>query len=333
MDEQRFLVLRMSALGDIIHTLPAVCALRESFPKATIDWLVDRKWAPVLESNPCVDNVIAMERSSWRSVIAGVRRMRKAKYTVAIDFQSLYRSAILGRLSGAPLRLGFDAHYSRESGAALFYTRLVRPRRAHKIEHNLELVEAAGARGGEIRFPLPVVPKATEEVERILAEKGVREYFVLAPGGGWGSKCWPPERYGELHRGLVQRCGWRGVISYGPGESELAENVRRSGGSPEPLVEMFNLNQLIALLRRAKFLVAGDTGPLHLASALGTPVVGIYGPTDPARNGPYWPQDIVVRRAQPEETTYRRGRAPSRAMLAISVEDVLDAVERRLKNT
>ncbi len=332
MDEPRFLVLRMSALGDIIHTLPAVCALRESFPKATIDWLVDQKWLSILEGNPCVNNVITMDRASWGSVIAGVRRIRKANYTAAIDFQSLYRSAILGWLSGAPQRLGFDANYSRESGAALFYTSVTTPRRTHKVDHNLELVEAAGARASEIRFALPSSPEATEEVERILAAKGLSEYFVLSPGGGWGSKCWPPERYGELHRALVQRYGWRGVISFGPGESHLAESVRRSAGSPEPIVEMFNLKQLIALLRRAKFLVAGDTGPLHVASALGTPVVGLYGPTDPSRNGPYSPRDVVVRRAQPEETTYRRGNSPSRAMLAITVEDALDAVERRLKN-
>ncbi|MGB6877611.1 MAG: glycosyltransferase family 9 protein [Candidatus Acidiferrales bacterium] len=332
MNEPRFLVLRMSALGDIIHTLPAVCALRESFPKATIDWLVDQKWASILEGNPCVNNVIAMNRGSWQSVVACVRRLRKAKYTVAIDFQSLYRSAIFGWLSGAPQRLGFDANYSRESGAALFYTSVIKPRRTHKVEHNLELVEAAGARASEIRFPLPISAETAEEVKRILTAKGVDGYFVLSPGGGWGSKCWPPERYGELHRALAERYGWRGVISFGPGESELAESVRRSAESPEPIVEMFNLKQLAALLRRAKFLVAGDTGPLHLASALGTPVVGLYGPTDPARNGPYSPRDVVVRRAQPGETTYRRSSSPSRAMLAITVEDVLDAVERRLKN-
>ena len=332
MDEQRFLVLRMSALGDIVHTLPAVCALRESFPKATIDWLVDQKWASVLEGNPCVDNVIAIDRASWPSVIAGVRQLRKAHYTVAIDFQSLYRSAILGWLSGASRRMGFNARYSRESGAVLFYTKVIGPHQAHKIEHNLELVEALGVRASEIRFPLPTSSEATQQVERILAAKSVRDYFVLSPGGGWGSKCWPPERYGELHRALAQKYGWRGVISFGPGESDLAERVCRSAGSPEPVVAMFDLKQLIPLLRGARFLVAGDTGPLHLASALGTPVVGLYGPTDPSRNGPYSRRDIVVRKARSEETTYRRGSSPSPAMLAIKVEDVLDAVEHRLKN-
>jgi heptosyltransferase I len=333
MDDQRFLVLRMSALGDIIHTLPAVAALRYSFTEATIDWLVDQKWAPILEGNPDINHVIAMDRGSWRNVIAVVRRLRKARYTIAIDFQSLYRSAILGLLSGAPQRLGFDARYSRERGAALFYTKTISPRRVHKVEHNLELAEAAGALASEIRFPLAVDVKATDEVQRILAAEGVGEYFVLSPGGGWGSKCWPAERYGELHHALAQKYGWRGVISFGPGESDLAERVRRSAGLPQPIVEMFNLKQLIALLRQARFFVAGDTGPLHLASALGTPVVGLYGPTDPARNGPYSPQDVVVRKARPEETTYQRSASTSRAMLAITVEDVLEAVERLLKNS
>lgn len=331
MDDQRFLVLRMSALGDIVHTLPAVSALRESFPKARIDWLVDQKWAPILDGNPSIDNVLAVDRRSWRAVGKAVRRMRNNHYTVTLDFQSLYRSSLFGWLSGAPKRLGFDAEYSRESGAAFFYTDVVSPRRSHKVEHNLELVEAAGARTDGVRFPLPAVPDASAEVERILAGKGVGDCFVISPGGGWGSKCWQAERYGELHRALTEKYGWRGVVSFGPGERELAERVRAAAGSPEPVVEMFDLRQLIALLGRAKFLVAGDTGPLHLASALGTPVVGLYGPTDPSRNGPYSPRDVVVRKATPEETTYRRGKSPSPAMLAITVEDVLNAIDQRLK--
>jgi heptosyltransferase I len=311
--------------------LPAVCALRESFPNARIDWLVDEKWAPVLGENPCVDHVVTINRGSWRNVFECVRRLRASNYTIAIDFQSLYRSAILGWFSGAPKRLGFDRQYSRESGAALFYTTAIHPHSAHKIEHNLELALAAGAHGGQVRFSLPRVAEETEEVKRILTAKSVQKYFVLSPGGGWGAKCWPAERYGELHRELTKKYGWQGIVSFGPGEQELAERVRLSAGVPEPIVEMFNLKQLIALLRGASLMVAGDTGPLHLASALGTPVVGLYGPTDPARNGPFSAGDIVVRNARPEETTYRHSEATSPAMLAISVQDVLDAVDRRLR--
>ena len=337
MAEERFLILRMGALGDIVHTLPAVAALRESFPGAEIDWLVDRKWAPVLDGNPDVSRMIPIDRSSSRDVIATVRRLRAAHYSTALDFQSLYRSAILGRLSGAPRRVGFDSDYAREGGAALLYTEKVMPHCTHKVEHNLELVESIGAQTREIRFPLHISPDAVEHVDRVLAARGVNDLFVLSPGGGWGSKCWPAERYGALHEALIRQYGWRGVISFGPGERELAEIVRREacppgrGGPPEPLVESFNLPQLMALLRRAKFIVAADTGPLHLASALGMPVIGLYGPTDPARNGPFSKRDVVVRNASPELTSYRRDKSPAPSMLSITVAQVLDAVARRLR--
>ncbi len=332
MPEERFVILRMSALGDIVHTLPAAAALRESFPQAEIDWLIDSKFSPILAGNPDIKHVITMNRNNWRGVAAGVKQLRAAHCTTALDFQSLYRSAILGYLSGAPRRIGFDAEHSREGGAALFYTQKVTPRRKHVVERNMEIVESIGTRGKDIRFPLRVSAEAEEYVERTLSAHGVKDYFVLSPGGGWGSKCWPADRYGALHRALAERYGWRGVISFSPAERQLAEIVRREAGSPEPIVELFDLPQLMALLRRAKFLVAADTGPLHLASALGTPVVGLYGPTDPARNGPYCAKDLVVRNAAQEETTYRRDKAPARSMLSITVEQVEDAVDRRLRN-
>jgi len=337
MADERLLILRMGALGDIVHTLPAVAALRKSFPRAQIDWLVDSKWSPILEGNPDVSKIISVDRHNWRNVLATIRQLRAARYTIALDFQSLYRSAILARLSGAPRRVGFDASYARESAASLFYTTKVTPRLKHKVEHNLELAEGVGGRANEIRFWLPTSREAREHVDRVLAAHAITDFFVLSPGGGWASKCWPAERYGELHRALVERYGWRGVISFGPGERGLAENVQRAARPPastdsaEPLVELFNLPRLIALLRRAKFLVAADTGPLHLASALGTPVVGLYGPTDPARNGPFSKHDVVVRNASVAETTYRRDKTPAPSMLSITVEQVLDAVARRLK--
>lgn len=331
MAEERFLILRMGALGDIVHTLPSVAALRESFPRAQIDWFVDSKWSPILEGNPDATKIISIDRRNWRNVLATIRQLRATRYTIALDFQSLYRSAILARLSGAPRRVGVDASYARESAAVFFYTERVMPQRLHKVEHNLELVENVGAHVNEIRFWLPASREAREHVDCVLAAHAITDFFIVSPGGGWASKCWPAERYGALHRALVERYGWRGVISFGPGERNLAENVQHSAGSPEPLVELFNLPQLIALLRRAKFLVAADTGPLHLASALGTPVVGLYGPTDPARNGPFSKHDVVVRNASAAETTYRRDKTPASSMLSITVEQVLDAIARRLQ--
>jgi|SRR5579875_777249 len=330
MPEPRFLILRMGALGDIVHTLPAVHALRESFPGGQIDWLLDEKWTPIVEGNPDVNRIVAVNRGSASNVMGAIGELRRARYSVAVDFQSLYRSAIFGWLSGARERAGFDSTYSREPGAAFFYTKRISPQRAHKIEHNLELAESIGAKATPVCFPLRVSCEAAAEVRKILDEDGVREYFVMSPGGGWGSKCWPAERYGRLHEAMAQKYGWAGVVSFSPGEMALAETVRRAAGNSEPVVRQFNLRQLLPLLRGAKLFVGADTGPLHLASALGTPVVGLYGPTDPLRNGPYSRDDVVIRKAAADETTYKRGKSPARSMLAITVEDVMEAVERRL---
>jgi heptosyltransferase I len=331
MPEDRFLLLRMSSLGDIIHALPAASALRESFPEAQIDWLVDPRWEPLLAGNPALNQVIAFDRDRLIGVPGRLRDLRSAGYTCVLDFQALYRSALIGYASGARQRIGFDRQYAREGLASILYTQEVHPQGLHKVDHNLSLVEAAGARRRYVKFPLHVSSDADARIQERLAQAGVTEFYALSPGGGWVSKCWPAERYGHLHRELARRHGWRGIVSFGPGERDLAERVLQAAGEPAPILLEMDLRELMALLRRAKFFVGADTGPLHLASALGTPVVGVYGPTEPARNGPYCKKDVVVRNARPEETTYRRGDTHSPCMLSISVEQVIDAIESRLR--
>ena len=326
MADERFLVIKLGSLGDLVHTLPSVAALRESFPGARIDWVVEQKWFPLLQGSPDLNEVIALDRHWWGPTL---RRLRAARYTCAIDFQGLYKSAVLGLLSGARRRLGFSLRFAREGAAALFYTQRVSPPAGHRVEQNLSLAGGAGARCTGCRFTLRVSAEAQAEMDRQLAAAGLAEFFVLSPGGGWRSKCWPPERYGELYRELALRHGWRGVVNCGPRENDLAEAVCRAAAPESPVVFETDIPQLMALLRRAKIVVAGDTGPLHLAVALGTPVVGLYGPTEPKQNGPYCVDDIVVRNARAEETTYKRGREYSPAMLSITVEQVLSAIEQR----
>lgn len=333
MGEERFLVVRLGSLGDIVHTLPAVHALRSKFPGAQIDWLVEKKWRALLAGNPDVNEVIVLDRSTWGGVSSCVRELRRRKYDCAIDFQGLYKSALLARLSGAPRRIGFALEFLRESGAGWFYTESVWPTASHVVDLNLSIVQNLGVEKGEARFPLSITDKAERAVRKQLEPQSVKRFFVMSPGGGWMSKCWPAEQYGHLHRLLVRLpafAGWRGVVNFGPGERELAETVRAVAGEPAPLLLSPDLPQLVALLRGAEFFVGGDSGPLHLAVALGTPVVGLYGPTDPARNGPYSAADIVVRNAGPEETTYKRDNAPAPSMRAITVDQVVAAVERRL---
>jgi len=331
MPERRFLIVRLGSLGDIIHTLPAAAALRDSFPDAQIDWVVESKWSAILEGNSDLSRVICLERGRASGVVAAVTSLRSAKYTGAIDFQSLYKSALLAFASGASERLGFDREYAREGLATIFYTRRIHPTGTHKVEHNLALAVAAGAAMPKVaRFTLPAMAEAEEWADRKLAGLEAKGFYVLSPGGGWRSKCWPAERYGDLHREISSQLGLQGIVSFGPGEENLADEVVAASGLRAPIPLEMDLPHLMAALRRAEFLVAADTGPLHLASALGTPVVGLFGPTDPARNGPYGKPSIVVRKAEAGETTYKRGASYSPAMMRIEVSDVMAAIDRLL---
>jgi lipopolysaccharide heptosyltransferase I len=331
MAEQRFLVVRTSSLGDIIHTLPAAACLRDSFPDARIDWLVDRKWRDLLHGNPDLNQVVEIDRADWSQLAGCVQQLRSASYTTALDFQGLYRSAILAFASGAPRRFGFDRNHAREGLASLLYNQPTAPQGAHKVDQNISLAEAAGAaKPRTVRFPLAACRQAEDWIAAKLQKFSLGDFFAFSPGGGWMSKCWPADCYGALHRELNHKYGWRGVVSFAPGERELADAAVRAAGSPEPVLLEMNLPQLMALLRRAKVFVAGDTGPLHLADALGTPVVGLFGPTDPARNGPYGAENVAVRNALPEATTYERGASHSATMMSITVAQVMTAVGRRL---
>jgi heptosyltransferase-1 len=331
MPERRFLIVRLGSLGDIIHTIPAAAALRDSFPDAQIDWVVESKWRAILEGNRDLNRVICLDRGRASGVVATVKSVRSAKYNCAIDFQSLYKSALLAFASGASEKFGFDREYAREGLATIFYTRRIHPTGTHKVEHNLALAAAAGAAMPKVaRFTLPVMAEAEEWADRKLSGLEAKGVYILSPGGGWRSKCWPTDRYGDLHREISNRLGLQGIVSFGPGEEHLADEVVAKSGLRAPIPLKMDLPHMMAALRRARFLVAADTGPLHLASALGTPVVALFGPTDPARNGPYGEPSIVVRKAKAGETTYKRGASYSPAMLRIEVSDVIAAIDRLL---
>lgn len=332
MADLRFLLVRMGSMGDVIHAIPAASALRDTFPGARIDWAIDPKWTRLLEGNPDITEVIAADRKSASGVAATVRKMRAAQYTCAIDFQALYKSALLAFVSGATRRIGFQSSYAREGLASLLYTDCLNPRGPHKVDHNLTLAEFAGAKKSAPRVPVAIRAEDEDRATRELAAHSLTDFYVLNPGGGWLSKCWPAQRYGELYRTLAQRYGWRGVVTFGPGEEVLAREVVQAAGDPAPAAILLGLGPLMALMRRARFVVSADTGPLHLAAALDVPVIGLFGPTDPARNGPYSlnaSRHIVLRNPQNCETTYRRGTTYSPAMLSLGVSQVADAIARR----
>jgi heptosyltransferase I len=326
-NDERFLVVRLTALGDILHTVPAVAALRAAYPSAKIDWVVERKWAPVLEGSPAINDVISFDRRSALGALECVERLRENRYTCAIDFQGLYKSSILAGLSGAARRIGFDRAWAREEGAAMFYTERVIPTGRHVTELNYSLAEQAGAsRPRAPEYPLRVPAGGAASVRARLHDLEIAgDYIVVAPGGSWRAKCWPGERYGEFCREFEKKNNMRMILIHGPGEKSLAQEVARAAAPAHPVIIATTIEELMGLLAHARCVVAADSGPLHLAAALGTPVVGLYGPTDPARNGPYVPGATIVHKAHPEEISYKRRSDYSAAMLRITVDDVLAA--------
>src|SRR6266513_394200 len=252
---------------------------------------------------------------STRSFLASVRdilaRIRKKKFTAAIDYQGLWKSAVLPFLGRVPRRLGFSWHAVREFGVPLLYTERIRSTKIHIADQNGELSRRAGAGNSVALLSLTVPLKFNDAVHTVLKRNRIDTYVVLSPGGGWSSKCWPPERYGELCREINRSLGLRCIINHGPGEEARLSRVKAASGDSDPLIYNGTLGALMALLRNALCVVGGDTGPLHLAVALGTPVVALFGPTDPARNGPYRPgarsaKDLVLR-SRNAVTTYKRG--------------------------
>ena len=352
MNPGRLLIVRLSAMGDVIHTLPAVHALRQAFPRAFIGWLIEERWAELLCApgsprrgarsplRPLVDEVHTVNLKAWGKSpfsIATLQRaatvwndVRDAGYDVAVDLQGAMRSAALARLSGA--RVVYGAAEPRESPASLWYTRKVVTHGRHVIQQNLSVVE--GLVGWEMKgagegtpSDFPCDPVAEARIEEELAQHHVRDFAILNPGAGWGAKRWPAERYGEVARRLADG-GLRSILNYGPGEEELARKVdAASGGIAEAM--SCSVSELIALTRRARIFIGGDTGPLHLAAALRVPVVAIFGPTDPARNGPYGTRSVVLRSAE-SVTSHARRAEPDEGLLTIGSDEVLAAARELL---
>ncbi len=335
MPDPKFLVVRLSSLGDIVHTFPAVAALRETFPAVEIVWLTHPRWKLLVESSGLASEVWTIETRSWSSLQAMVRKIRERKFTAAVDCQGLWKSAALPFFGSIPRRIGFSSQTIREFGVPILYTDRVRIAKTHIADQNGELSLCAGARKLVSAFTLHVESRDTKIVEQLLRGVAVNHYVVLSPGGGWASKCWPPQRFGQLSQKISQQLGLRCVLNCGPGEDRMISEIKTASGDSSPIVWKLPLEQLMALLLNAVCIVGGDTGPLHLAVALGTPAVALFGPTDPARNGPYRVDDShglarrdIVLRSPRAVTSYKRGNQADPSMLDLEVDAVFEAVRR-----
>ncbi len=329
----KILLVRLGALGDIVHALPVAAALRERYPDARIDWLVDVRHAALLDLVPVIDRRVAVDSRRWGTALGGLRAIRRDRYDVALDIQGLVKSAVFARLSGAARVVGFTRPHLREKPAAWFYSEACDPGAAiHVIDKNLSVLALFGIAERRRRFPLAVPDSAASGpvVERVRRD-GAGGYALINPGAAWPNKQWPAARFGEVASALACRHALLPVVLWGPGEQALAAAVVEASGGTAMAAPPTGIGDLLALARGARLMVSGDTGPLHLAAAVGAPVVALFGPTDPARNGPWEAADISLSRFADCVCHYqRRCRRNSGCIEDIAVEDVRGAIDRRL---
>ena len=339
----RILIVRLSALGDIVHAIPVLAAITRQWPDAKVDWLVEHAYAPILSlvtglhrrvvvrgpaSAETADTIAFGGLAGYASAAAHLRAQR---YDAALDLQGLIKSATWARLSGAQRVIGFDAAQLREPLAGRLYSETVLPPdHVHVIHKNLSLLKALGIDSAPMELPLaPAASPAT--LEAIAAMGGARNYVVLNPGAAWPNKRWPAECFGALASALFGRTQLRSLVTWGPSERDLADAVcRESDGAAQPAPPTA-IADLAVLVRDAALVISGDTGPLHIAAAMGAPLVGLYGPTWPERNGPWHADDEVISRAGECVCHHKRQcLRGSPCIDDIAIHEVVVAAERRL---
>ncbi len=311
----RILVVRLGAMGDILHALPAVASLRQSFPEARISWMIAPKWKALLNNNPDVDDVALFHRSQFSEITASFRALRLLKPDLALDFQGLLQSALVGRTARPRSFFGWHPSTAKESAASFLYSNWVKPVAAHVVERNIELAVAAGARAVSFRTPIP-----EGHPDGLLPSTP----FVLAsPFAGWAGKQWPIQNYEALAQQL-KKAGLEMVVNVSPSQA------RQLSDSTDLIVHTSSLEGLIYATRQCVAVIGVDSGPLHLAAALKKPGVALFGPTDPNRNGPYG-GTIKVLRAPGIASTYRRDSEIHPSMRSIKVEEVYQSLMAEIK--
>ena len=310
------LVVRLGAMGDILHTLPAVATLKHNFPGARLTWVVEPRWAALLEENPHIDRVVWLRRHSAAGLLASWRDLRSEPYDLAVDFQGLIKSALAAAAARPASIVGFDTGLLRERAAAVFYSRQVMSGAVHVVDQNLDLALAVsgGAADAVREFHLPA--------GRAEGELPAGDFVLASPLAGWRSKQWPLEYYSALGGHLGREFGMPLVLNGPPGaDLPATENVRP---------HFSGIAGLIHATRRAAAVVGVDSGPLHLAAALGKPGAAIFGPTDPARNGPYGGSLQVLRDAG-AITSYKRRAEIDESMRRVTPDEVFEALRPALE--
>ena len=331
-----FLIVRLGSLGDVVHGIPVAAALRHEFPNARVDWMVDPRYIELLDLVQGIDRRIGVDpraikhgagRERFRETL---RELRETDYDAVIDLQGLLKSAMLARSVRGHRTIGFPRKHLREKLARLFYTDAPDPGDAtHVIYKNLALLAPLKVIDRRLRFPLEI--PYTPTVVQVMNRFEPAGYVVINPGAAWPNKQWPPERFGAVAAAIAREFGWRSLVLWGPGEQEIAHRVVAESGGAAEASPPTTITDLVGIARSARLMISGDTGPLHIAAAVDTPIVALYGPTRPERNGPWGLYDVAISRVQNCSCVYERTcRKTERCIDDISVAEVMSAVHRRI---
>lgn len=337
-DLSRILLIRTSALGDVVHCLPVLTALRRRFPEARIGWVVEEPMAPVLTGHPHLDELFVVRFRAWRRRLlhARTRReilalrvaLRRFAPQAALDLMGNHKAGLVARWSGAPRRLGLERSQRREPSSALWINETVTTAGVHAVDRALSLAQALDTPehepadfGGDLLFP--DVPGS--------GPRGEESPVLIQPGAGWGNKTYPPERWGRVATALRRATGLEVAVAVAPGEEELTRRVVEASDGAANAIPAFDLPALASILRQARLVLGGDTGPTHLAHALGTPVLCVMGPTDPTRHGPYGAPERALSVRLPCSFCYKRFDEAKACLLSIRPEQVVERALRLLE--
>jgi len=346
MAEKRILIVKMSAIGDVVHTIPAARAIKTAYPDSYLGWVIEDWAAPIIEGNPDIDAIFKVPKTAWKrsrsffgklaDILALRRQLRQHRFEIAFDFQGLTKSGFAARLSGAKTRIGFGDENSREVNFLFLNKRLkVPPEKVHVVDKNLHLLTAIGIDGARAAFTLPFDDGDDRPVREFLEKRGLEEknFAVINPGAGWITKRWENDRFGAVARYLHERRHLRSVLTWaGDKEKRMVDEIFAAAGGAAVIAPSTNLKELAALLSKAAIFIGCDTGPTHMAACFDIPVVALFGAAGAARNGPYSARAVSIQKALPCSPCWKRRDCPRevQCMKDITVREVTEAAERVL---
>lgn len=325
---QKILIIKPSSLGDVVHSLPFLNAIKETFPFSEIHWLIAKGLEGLLENHPMVKRLWVINKDQWKNLKkiketaiefkSLFKELEDESYDIVIDLQGLLRSGMLTYATRASVRVGFKE--ARE-GSSLFYTHKIKGgREIHAVDRYLKIASAIGCKVEDVKFPMPLI-KESESVKKL--KENIGDYAVLVPGARWKTKRWLPANFGKL----VSMLDIKTVIVGSASDAEIAEGIEFcSGGKALSMAGKTDIKELISIIRSARYVITNDSGPMHIAAALNIPVIALFGPTNPVRTGPYGKNNIIVKSDIECAPCYKKNCKRVKCMDNISVEKVYEAV-------